>query len=57
VRLDGYGLVDLRASFALSESLRIQGRIENVFDEDYETVAWYNQPGRGLYVTLRYQPK
>jgi vitamin B12 transporter len=57
VRLDGYALVDLRASYALSDSLRIQGRIENVFDEDYETVAWYNQPGRGLYLTLRYEPK
>jgi vitamin B12 transporter len=56
VRLDGYALLDLRASYALSDSLRIQGRIQNVFDEDYETVAWYNQPGRGLYLTLRYEP-
>ena len=56
VRLDGYGLLDLRASYAVSESVQIQARLENVFDEDYETVAFYNQPGRGLYVTLRYTP-
>ena len=56
VRLDGYTLLDLRASFAFSDSLRIQGRLENVFDQDYETVAWYNQPGRAFYLTLRYEP-
>lgn len=57
VRLDGYSLLDLRASYAFSDALQIQARLENVFDEDYETVAFYNQPGRGLYVTLRYTPE
>ncbi|KAA6185643.1 TonB-dependent vitamin B12 receptor [Thiohalocapsa marina] len=56
VRLDGYTLVDLRAEYAFSDALRLQARLDNLFDEDYETAAWYNQPGRGLYVTLRYAP-
>ena len=56
VRLAGYGLLDLRASFAFTDALSIQARLDNVFDEEYETVAYYNQPGRGLYVTLRYEP-
>ncbi|MGD9298647.1 MAG: TonB-dependent vitamin B12 receptor [Thiohalocapsa sp.] len=56
VRLDGYSLLDLRASYAFSDALQIQARLENVFDQEYETVAYYNQPGRGLYVTLRYAP-
>jgi vitamin B12 transporter len=56
VRLDGYGLVDLRAAYRLTESLRLEGRLENLFDEPYETVAYYNQPGRGFYLTLRYEP-
>jgi vitamin B12 transporter len=56
VALDGYTLLDLRAAYAFSDSLSIQGRLENVFDQDYETVAWYNQPGRAFYLTLRYQP-
>jgi vitamin B12 transporter len=56
VRLDGYTLLDLRASYAFSDALSIQARLENVFDQEYETVAYYNQPGRGLYVTLRYAP-
>ena len=54
VRLDGYTLLDLRASYAFSDALSVQARIENVFDTEYETVAYYNQPGRGLYLTLRY---
>jgi len=56
VRLDAYALLDLRASYAFNDALRIQARLENAFDEDYETVAWYNQPGRAFYVTLRYTP-
>lgn len=56
VRLDGYALFDLRADYALSDALRLEGRIENLFDEDYETAAFFNQPGRSLFVALRYEP-
>jgi vitamin B12 transporter len=56
VRLDGYAVVDLRAEYRLTDRLTVQGRIENLLDEDYETAAFYNQPGRGFYLTLGYQP-
>ena len=56
IRLDPYALVDLRADYSFSKSLRLQGRIENLFDEEYETAAYYNQPGRSFYLTVRYQP-
>lgn len=55
--LDGYGTLDLRAEAPLARDLRLQLRAANVFDKRYETVAWYNQPGRALYFTLRYEPK
>lgn len=55
-KLAGYGLLDLRAEYRLTRDLRLQARIENLFDKDYETVSLYNQPGRSLFVTLRYQP-
>ncbi len=55
-RLSGYGLLDLRAEYRLTRDLRLQTRVENLFDKDYETVYLYNQPGRSLFVTLRYQP-
>ena len=56
VRLAPYTLVTLRAEYALTDSLRLQGRVDNLLDEDYETAAFYNQPGRGVYLTLRYEP-
>lgn len=56
-RVGGYGTVDLRAEYALSDALSLQARVANVFDREYETVSYYNQPGREWFVTLRYAPK
>jgi vitamin B12 transporter len=53
-RLDSYMLVDLRTEYAITSDLRLQARLENVFDEEYETAALFNQPGRAVYLTLRY---
>jgi vitamin B12 transporter len=50
---DGYTVVDLRAAFALRDDLELYGRLENAFDEDYETIARYGTPGRGLFVGVR----
>jgi len=44
--LDSYTLVDFRASYALSKSLEVYGRIENAFDENYETSNNYGSLGR-----------
>ena len=54
VRLAGYGTVDLRVEYALTPAWTLQARAANVFDRQYETVAWYNQPGREYQLTLRY---
>ncbi|HHM06180.1 MAG TPA: TonB-dependent vitamin B12 receptor [Gammaproteobacteria bacterium] len=54
--LGGYATVDLRAEYALTGNWRVQARLENLLDKDYETAAYFNQPGRSLYLTLRYQP-
>lgn len=55
-RLAGYGTLDLRAEYALTQALSLQARVSNVFDRQYETVAFYNQPGREWWLTLRYAP-
>jgi vitamin B12 transporter len=55
-RLDGYTLLGLRAEYAPTPSVRIQGRLENALDEDYQTAYLFNQPGRAFYLTLRYEP-
>lgn len=57
VRLGGYGTLDLRLEYALTRDWSVLGRVSNVFDRDYETVAWYNQPGREYRLSVRYQPK
>jgi vitamin B12 transporter len=56
-QLDGFATVDLRAEYQLDRDWQLQARIENLFDKDYETAAFYNQPGRSAYLTLRYQPR
>jgi len=56
-RLDGFTLVDLRAEYAFTDALRMQGRIENLLDEDYKTAAHFNQPGRSFFLTLLYAPE
>jgi vitamin B12 transporter len=51
--LDGYTLFDLRASYAVTDSLEVYGRIENAFDEDYETSRRYGVLGRTFYGGIR----
>lgn len=52
-RLDAYEVVDLRASFALSDELELFGRVENLFDKDYQTAAGYNSTPRGVFAGVR----
>ncbi len=54
VELDPYTVVDLRAEYKINDDWRAQLKLENVFDTDYETAHLYNQPGRSVFVTLRY---
>lgn len=57
VRLGGYATTDLRFEYAFADAWTLQARATNVFDRDYETVDWYNQPGREYGLSLRYAPK
>lgn len=56
VRLAGYGTLDVRLEYALSADWSVLARATNVFDRRYETVAWYNQPGREYQLSVRYRP-
>ncbi|KQM87224.1 TonB-dependent receptor [Sphingomonas sp. Leaf23] len=55
-RLDGYVLTDLRAAFPITERVEVYGRVENLFDERYQTIFQYGTPGRAAYggVRVRY---
>ena len=52
-RLDGYVLVDVRASYPITDGVSIYGRIENLFDEQYETIFRYGTPRRAAYAGVR----
>ena len=54
-RLGGYTTVDLRAEYAFAPAWVVQAKVENVADHDYETAAYYLEPGRTYFVTLRYR--
>ena len=49
--------MDLHADYAVAKDWVLQANLRNVGDKDYQTVRGYNQPGRGVFVTLRWQPK
>ncbi|MBC7939620.1 MAG: TonB-dependent receptor [Chitinophagaceae bacterium] len=53
-RVGGYGLLDLRAEWALQRDLRLGLKLNNLADKTYETVYGYNQPGREAFLILRY---
>lgn len=55
-KLDSYVKLDIRGEYNLNQNWRVQGRIENISNERYETASFYNQPGRNFFITLRYQP-
>ncbi|MEW5685221.1 MAG: TonB-dependent receptor [Pseudomonadota bacterium] len=53
VVVKSYTTVDVRASYPLTENLELFGRVENLFDKDYETILNYGAAGRGAFAGLR----
>ena len=52
-RIDGFVLGAIRASYPISPAIEIYGRVENLFDEHYQTVSGYGTYGRNAYVGVR----
>jgi vitamin B12 transporter len=52
-RLDGFVLGSIRASYPISTALEVYGRVENLFDEHYQTVSGYGTYGRNAYLGVR----
>lgn len=55
--MGGYGVVNLFAGKTLSRDWSLEGRINNLFDREYENAWAYAVPGREIFVGLRYRPK
>lgn len=47
--LDSYTTVDLTARWAVLDNVSLFGRVENLFDEDYQEVRTYRAPGRSAF--------
>ena len=56
VRLGGHATTDLRLEYDVHRDWTLLARASNVFDREYETVAWFYQPGREFQLALRWRP-
>lgn len=54
--LPTYTVWHLRAALPLGQAWRIEARVENLFDKDYELVRGYNTPGRSVVFGLHWSP-
>jgi vitamin B12 transporter len=53
VTLDSYTLVNIGAGYEFTENLELYGRVENLFDEDYEEVFGFNTQGVTTFVGIK----
>jgi len=54
-KLSAYRTVDLRVEHELSPEWKVQAKLINATDTDYEKAAFYNQQERSVFFTVRYQ--
>ncbi len=52
--LHGYTLVNFAASYKVTESIELYGRINNLLDQDYQLSEGYNTYGITTYVGMKY---
>jgi vitamin B12 transporter len=48
-----YALLNVAASYAVSDSISVNGRVDNLLDADYEEVPGYGTPGLSFYVGMK----
>lgn len=53
VTLDDFVLVNVAGSYEVFDGIEVYGRVENLFDEDYEEVLGFDNPGIGAFVGIR----
>ena len=53
----GYGLVNMRAAYNLSKEVKLQLKLTNVLDKQYQLNDRYNTEGFGYMATVIYTPK
>ncbi|MEL6324939.1 MAG: TonB-dependent receptor, partial [Pseudomonadota bacterium] len=51
--VDSWTRVDLAGSYDVSETVEVFGRIENLFDEEYQQILGYGTPDLSGYLGIR----
>ncbi len=51
--LEAYSLVNLAVRYQIAKKVQLYGRIENLLDEDYETIAGYNTDDLSFYAGIK----
>ncbi|MEM7493646.1 MAG: TonB-dependent receptor [Pseudomonadota bacterium] len=54
-QVDGWTRVDLAGSYDLNESIELFGRIENLFDEEYQQILGYGTPDLSGSIGIRFR--
>jgi vitamin B12 transporter len=54
IELDSYKIANVFARYDFTSSINLSAKIENLFDEDYETAAGFNTKGRTAYAEVSY---
>ncbi len=52
--LSPYNTLDISANYQLSDAWKLQVKVNNIFDEDYETAPGYITPGTEYYLQVSY---
>jgi len=53
ITLDSYTLVNFGADYRINETWQVYGRVENLFDTEYQEVFSFLSPGRAFYAGVR----
>lgn len=54
VKLGGYSLVNVSASYPITSALTVEGRVSNLLDKTYQSVLNYNTQDRAVYMGINY---
>ena len=49
-----YTVFNTNLDYALTDNLSLNGKIDNIFDTNYETTDGYNTPGQSFYIGMKY---
>ncbi len=53
IEIDGWVRIDLRLSYDINDSVQIYGRMDNIFNKEYQHVTGYGTADRSVYAGVR----